>query len=78
MGDAEANTVLVAANLLPGDLEVLRTHVADTSVKLEFLAADEDTGRLTAAGLGEGFPVASNDNEAGRTQNRRVEMYVRN
>ncbi|MEY3852536.1 MAG: hypothetical protein RI910_1516, partial [Verrucomicrobiota bacterium] len=51
MGDAEANTVLVAANLLPGDLEVLRTHVADTSVKLEFLAPDEDTGRLTAAGI---------------------------
>ena len=51
MGDAEANTVLVAANLLPGDLEVLRTHVADTSVKLEFLAADEDTGRLSAAGI---------------------------
>lgn len=35
-------------------------------------------GRLTAAGLGERFPVASNDNEAGRSQNRRVEMYVRN
>ena len=51
MGDAEANTVLVAANLLPGDLEVLRTHVADTSVKLEFLVPDEDTGRLTAAGI---------------------------
>lgn len=34
--------------------------------------------RLTPAGLGERFPVASNDNEAGRTQNRRVEMYVRN
>lgn len=34
--------------------------------------------RLTAAGLGERFPVASNDNEAGRSQNRRVEMYVRN
>jgi outer membrane protein OmpA-like peptidoglycan-associated protein len=37
-----------------------------------------DGGRLTAAGLGERFPVATNDTEAGRTQNRRVEMYVRN
>lgn len=35
------------------------------------------TERVTATGLGERFPVASNDNEAGRTQNRRVEMYVR-
>lgn len=34
-------------------------------------------GRLTAAGLGERMPVASNDTEAGRAQNRRVEMYVR-
>lgn len=34
--------------------------------------------RLTAAGLGERFPVASNDTEPGRAQNRRVEMYVRN
>ncbi len=51
MGDAEANTILVGANLLPCDLEVLRTHVTDTSVKLEFLTPDEDTGRLTAAGI---------------------------
>ncbi|MCE2680376.1 MAG: OmpA family protein [Burkholderiales bacterium] len=36
------------------------------------------SARLTAAGLGERFPVASNDDEAGRSQNRRVEMYVRN
>ena len=51
MSEAEANTILVAANLFPGDIEVLRTHVADTSVKLEFLAPDEDTGRLTAASI---------------------------
>ena len=51
MGDAEANTVLVAANLLPTDLEVLRTHVAGTSVKLEFLAPEDATGRLSAAAI---------------------------
>lgn len=44
-----------------------------------FLSAKGVAGsRLTAAGLGERFPVASNDNEQGRSQNRRVEMYVRN
>jgi len=53
MGDAEANTVLVASNLLPSDLEVLRTHVEGTSVKLAFLSADEDTGRIAADAIKE-------------------------
>lgn len=43
-----------------------------------FLANQGVTGsRLTPAGLGPRFPVASNDSEAGRSQNRRVELYVR-
>jgi outer membrane protein OmpA-like peptidoglycan-associated protein len=32
--------------------------------------------RLAARGMGEDFPVASNDNAAGRQQNRRVEVLV--
>ena len=35
------------------------------------------TGRLTAFGAGMAAPVASNDNEAGRQQNRRVEIVKR-
>ena len=34
--------------------------------------------RIRSQGFGETMPVASNDTEAGRAQNRRVEMYVRN
>lgn len=32
--------------------------------------------RITARGLGEGYPLASNDSEAGRQQNRRVEIVL--
>ena len=48
---SEADTILVAANLFPGDLEVLRTHCAETSVKLEFLAPEEETGRIRGAAI---------------------------
>jgi outer membrane protein OmpA-like peptidoglycan-associated protein len=33
--------------------------------------------RITAIGYGEGMPVATNTNEAGRAQNRRVEIEIR-
>lgn len=59
------------------------SYNADLSVRRaqsvrEFLERKGIEGnRLTAAGLGERFPTASNNTESGRTQNRRVEMYVR-
>jgi OmpA-OmpF porin, OOP family len=34
--------------------------------------------RITAHSLGKGYPVASNDTEAGRLQNRRVEIIISN
>ena len=34
------------------------------------------TNRLTSRGLAFDYPVASNDTEAGRAQNRRVEIYI--
>ena len=36
------------------------------------------SGRITTMGAGKGSPVASNDTEAGRQQNRRVEVIISN
>jgi len=44
------------------------------SVKAYLVAAGVDATRLTTQGVGAGKPVASNDTELGRSQNRRVEI----
>ena len=46
------------------------------SVTSWFAAHGVEAARLSAAGLGEAKPVASNDNAAGRQQNRRVEIVI--
>jgi outer membrane protein OmpA-like peptidoglycan-associated protein len=35
-----------------------------------------DAGRIRSVGLGEIYPVASNDSSAGQQQNRRVEIVI--
>ncbi|QCX52504.1 OmpA family protein [Elizabethkingia sp. JS20170427COW] len=46
------------------------------SVISYFVANGISRNRLTAKGMGEAEPVASNDTEAGRAQNRRVEFAI--
>lgn len=46
------------------------------SVVNYFISREILTGRLEAYGYGEGYPVASNDTESGRAQNRRVEIAL--
>lgn len=44
------------------------------SVQAALMERGVSGDQITALGKGEGFPVASNDNAAGRQQNRRVEL----
>jgi len=48
------------------------------SVRRYLIDSGIPSNRLSASGLGEGHPVASNDSAAGRQQNRRVEVVVAN
>ncbi len=47
-----------------------------TSVRTALVAGGVEATRITAEGFGESRPVASNDNAAGRQQNRRVEIVI--
>jgi outer membrane protein OmpA-like peptidoglycan-associated protein len=55
--------------------EALSQRRAD-SVRAALVAAGIEPARVTAVGMGEALPVASNDTAAGRQQNRRVEIII--
>lgn len=48
-----------------------------TSVRNYLAARGVDADRMAALGYGEGYPVASNDSESGRQQNRRVDILLK-
>ncbi len=48
-----------------------------SSVTTQLISQGINQSRIAARGLGERYPVASNDIEAGRSQNRRVEISIR-
>ena len=58
-----------AANLLLSEQRAI--NVMDALVALGL-----DPARVTTAGMGENFPIASNDTEEGRDQNRRVDVIL--
>jgi len=47
-----------------------------SEVKNYLINAGVPTNRLSSKGLAYDYPVANNDTEAGRAQNRRVEIYI--
>ena len=61
-GDAEANLQLSAQR-------------AD-AVREALISLGVSSDRISSLGMGEDFPIASNDDEAGRAQNRRVDVIL--
>jgi outer membrane protein OmpA-like peptidoglycan-associated protein len=55
--------------------QALSTHRA-YAVRRALIAAGVDPSRITARGLGDAFPIASNSTAAGQQQNRRVEVAI--
>jgi outer membrane protein OmpA-like peptidoglycan-associated protein len=47
------------------------------AVKFALVQRGVEPQRIDARGMGPNFPVASNDSEAGRQQNRRIEVVIR-
>lgn len=62
------------------------TGNAETNIRISQQRADSvlealvslgvDAARITSAGMGQDFPIASNDSEDGRAQNRRVDVIL--
>lgn len=48
-----------------------------SSVRGYLVSRGVDDDRVAAVGMGEGYPVASNDSESGRQQNRRVDILLK-
>ena len=57
-----------------------RVEAALNAVPVAVMAAlvdlGVDAGRLTAVGMGEDYPIASNETDEGRSQNRRVDVIL--
>lgn len=59
----------------PEDYNLILSEKRANAVRDYFLQQGVDPGRIRAGGYGESSPVASNDTEEGRQQNRRVELH---
>ncbi len=62
VGDAETNLAL--------------SEKRSDSVLEALVSLGVDAGRITSVGMGEDFPIASNDTEEGRSKNRRVDVIL--
>ena len=70
----EGHTDSVGSDAYNQNLSQQRADV----VRQALIAQGVDKDRVSSVGLGEGYPVATNATDAGRQQNRRVEIIIEN
>ena len=68
----EGHTDSVGSN----DFNLALSQHRSESVKTYLVSQGIASSRISATGMGKSLPVASNDNAAGRQQNRRVEIII--
>jgi len=62
----------------PAELNLRLSRERAQAVRDALIELGIDPARLNAVGMGEDFPIASNENEQGRARNRRVDVIVLN
>jgi outer membrane protein OmpA-like peptidoglycan-associated protein len=67
-----------ADNIGGADYNIELSKRRAESIRAALIESGVEEGRLVAEGYGSNFPVASNDTDAGREQNRRVEIVILN
>lgn len=80
LGDYPKTAVVVQGHTDATGSEELNQELSErraTSVRNYLIGRGLDADRVASLGYGEGFPVASNDSESGRRQNRRVDILLK-
>jgi outer membrane protein OmpA-like peptidoglycan-associated protein len=60
----------------PAETNLRLSQERADSVMAALVSLGVDAGRMKAVGMGEDFPIASNDDEEGRSSNRRVDVIL--
>ncbi len=76
VGDKSVTITGHTDNVGNADANLLLSNERAKAVKEYLIGRDIDAARISVAGKGDADPIASNDNDEGRTRNRRIEFTL--
>lgn len=76
VGDQKITITGHTDNVGNADANLLLSNERAKAVKQYLIGRNIDAARISVAGKGDADPIASNDNEEGRTRNRRIEFTL--